>query len=225
MSEVAVGANVRDRRAGGSPRLATAIGIALSLLAAQAGCASPRPRVGPAGDQAVATAVVAPATSGAWEACKAPTEPKARYASVREVDWCNQGFAPVVSTLRQGRGELHEYEQPGGPHDTYLARLDAVAYGDLDDDGRPEVALLIEERAEYASGASHAEHVVYVLGVRDGRVEPVARWSTQQPAPSLRIDGRSIMVGYVAHGELCATPLALRAGELVASPEVCAPGQ
>jgi hypothetical protein len=64
-----------------------------------------------------------------------------------------------------------------------------------------------------------------VLRVRDGRVEPVARWSTEQPDPWLVIDGASIMVGYVAHGELCATPLALRAGELVASRAVCAPGQ
>jgi hypothetical protein len=221
MSAIADGAKVRGCRSGTLPRLA----IALSLVAVPAGCASPRPRVEPAGSGAVATAVVAPATRRAWEACKAANEPKARYASVREVDWCNQGYAPVVSTLRQGRGELHEYEQLGAPHDTYLARLDAVAYGDLDDDGRPEVALLIEERAEYASGASHAEHVVYVLRVRDGRVEPVARWSTEQPDPWLVIDGASIMVGYVAHGELCATPLALRAGELVASRAVCAPGQ
>ena len=201
------------------------LAIALTGVSLLVGCASPRPRHEPTPAGARACAVVAPATRRAWEACKAPTEAKARYASVRDVDCCNQGYAPVLATLRQGRGEMHEYEQLGGAHDTFLARLDAVAYGDLDDDGQPEVALLIEERAEYVSGASHAEHVLYVLRVRDGRVEPVARWSTEQRDPSLTIDDASIMVWYMAHGERCGTPLALRAGELVASPEACAPGQ
>lgn len=213
----------------------SALGLAF-VLASAAGCGPARPRptesapITATGASATARpdrspAVVAAITRRAFEACRGPGPDRTRFASVREVDWCNQGFAPVMFPLREGRGEQHEYEELGGPHDTYLARLEGVAYGDLDGDGHEEAALLVDEQTFYTSGATAKRQQVYVLGVRAERVELLASGSSALPTPALVIDGGALTLVYVAHGELCATRLAVRGRELVAAAEVCAPGQ
>lgn len=117
-----------------------------------------------------APAVVTPpspkaATERAWKACR-ETKPKSKasVASVRDVDWCNHPFVAGICTPRDGVGELHEYEELGGMHDTHICRLGAVAFGDLDGDGVDEAAVVVDEESHFAKGGSSRSSTVYVYG-------------------------------------------------------------
>lgn len=100
--------------------------------------------------------------------CTKGPEPKPPFASLRAVDWCNFTVRVGFGTMHGGRSEMHEYEELGGPHDTMLARLGAVSYGDLDGDGIEEAAVVLDEEDWFTSGAHHERSTVYVFTLTNG---------------------------------------------------------
>jgi hypothetical protein len=92
--------------------------------------------------------------------------------SLRTVDWCNHSYLGKQISLLGGHGELHEYAELGGPHDTHLSSLQSVAWLDVDGDGTAE-ALVALNRDDFFVGddgesrnRSHSQ--IYVYGWKDG---------------------------------------------------------
>lgn len=126
----------------------------------------------------------------------------APVTSIREVDWCNQTFGLI--TLARGVGELHEYAELGGLHDTNVATLADVAYGDLDRDGAEDAVVLLHTDFYGTSGEVSESASLFVFVLRDGRPvrldsEPAARAAEF----TLTVEPARVTLRYVGRGEQC----------------------
>lgn len=141
---------------------------------------------GPSGPAPTAAAGAASGPTRAWQTLcvpggKKPGPPK----SLREVDWCNSPAA--ITTLKDGKAEYHEYEDLGGPHDTYLFRLGHVAYGDLDGDGVEDAVVTIDEVGHLAKGGQYAKATVTVW-----------RWTMGSAAPTKSVTAYGVVEATIA---------------------------
>lgn len=120
----------------------------------------------------------APAAAGrvvlgrdAFKKCKKDLAPPAAK-SLRAVDWCNRDYLGKNISLRGGRGELHEYAEMGGPHDTHLSSLQAVAYLDIDGDRTVEAVVALSRDdwfvGEDGESRGHRHSQLYVYRWKDG---------------------------------------------------------
>ena len=90
--------------------------------------------------------------------------------SLRDVDWKNIDMVPGLDHLRDGFGELREYsDEPGGLHDTTSWRFVSVSFGDFDNDGSDEAALLVEESYSPPNGAGSSTHKLYLFTEKNGK--------------------------------------------------------
>jgi hypothetical protein len=215
-------------------RYARAVRLAWLLSLALIACNRPRSdraRIAPDPTPSASASVVASAstipmpssTVRAWTTCDhEPPKPPAKYASLRDVDWCNRTEIPGVSTLVKGVAELHEYAALGGLHDTDIFRLGSVAFGDLDADGVEEAAVVIDHASHRPGGGQWSEATVYVFALRRGAVVRLADSSTHLES-SARIDKGAVLLGYGSSDAPCVQELQLAAagGALVKGPDTC----
>lgn len=142
-----------------------------------------------------------PGRMGAFERCSEAAAPPAQ--SLNAVDWCNREYVPGLVSLRAGRGEVHEYAEPGGAHDTILSWLRSVSAADLDGDGVDEALVAIDQQT-YVGAEQHASTRTW-LGAfrwRGGHAELVA--STLLPwAEALTVVNGEVRSTTRAGGELC----------------------
>lgn len=115
-------------------------------------------------------------------------------ASLREVDWCNFEYRPGLVGLRRGRGEVHEYAELGGVHDTDLFQLGSVSYADLTGDGVEEALVVIDEQHFVGARQDHWSGTqLFVFEWRQGAPARVADASLS-PAERVVVDGKVIVV-------------------------------
>ncbi|MFO0567710.1 MAG: hypothetical protein U0263_18775 [Polyangiaceae bacterium] len=134
--------------------------------------------------------------------------------SLRDVDWCNFEYLPSVWGLRAGRGEVHEYLELGGVHDTDLYELRSVSYVDLVGDGS-EQALIVVDEQHYAGAAQHSWNgtLLYLFEWRDGGARRVADLSAPR-ASEARVETTRVVLTFERQGKRCEQRYELRASRL-----------
>ncbi len=136
----------------------------------------------------------------AFTRCKEGAPSPSPVGEIRDIDWCNFEYAPGWLALRGGVEEMHEYAEMGGMHDTYIWKLEAVAYGDLGGPAGEEAVVLISEESWYAGGTGSVGAMLYLFRLEAGLPVQVATtpasWDEQL---SLELRGGSIVE--VAEGE------------------------
>ena len=144
--------------------------------------------------------VVSHATAGtlAKPACDASTTPTTTKSprTLRDVDWCNFDYGGGLrGPLKNGRSELHEYEDMGQPHDTILTRLAGLTYGDLDGDGTVEAAVAIATSAYFArSGRESHSTTIHVYRLVRGTPTKLGSIPSGTPVSSITFGTRTLTV-------------------------------
>ena len=134
--------------------------------------------------------------------CSDPSDAGAP-SSLEAVDWCNLEYRPNVIGLRQGRGEMHDYVDPG-IHDTDLYRLRSVDYADLVGDTAPEALVVIDEQHYVGAPQSPWSGTqLFVFEWRGGAPRTVAD-AVLARAERVRVEGREVVVTTrSSRGEVC----------------------
>lgn len=122
--------------------------------------------------------------------CKEDRAPKPAK-SLRTVDWCNRDYLGKQISLLGGHGELHEYAELGGPHDTHLSSLQSVAWLDVDGDGTTE-ALVALTRDDFFVGddgesRNHSRSQIYVYGWKDGGLALLGTMDAATPVHAVAV--------------------------------------
>jgi hypothetical protein len=129
--------------------------------------------------------------------CKADRAPKPAK-SLRTVDWCNRDYLGKQISLLGGHGELHEYAELGGPHDTHLSSLQSVAWLDVDGDGTAE-ALVALTRDDWFVGEdgesrNHSRSQIYVYGWKDGGLALLGTMDAATPIHAVAVSKGNVAV-------------------------------
>ena len=114
------------------------------------------------------SSALAPKTGRAFTACTKGPESQPPFANVRAVDFCNYTLTSFFGTMRGGRSEMHEYEEMGGAHDTFIAKLGLVTFGDLDGDGVEDAAVVVDQELYPPNGVGTQRATLYVVTVKKG---------------------------------------------------------
>jgi hypothetical protein len=126
-------------------------------------------------------------------ACHEPETTAPAPTSLREVDWCSRDYVPGVLSLRAGSGELHEYAELGGVHDTDLFQLVDVAYGDMDADGQDEALVAVNHQGYVgAEPSSYRDGRLFLFDWHEGRAREIASAVTS-PVMRARLSGATVM--------------------------------
>ena len=91
--------------------------------------------------------VAAPPTALVGGGAKGTAKPTA----ITAVDWCAAPGVAMMGVLVDGKSEMHEYDELGGPHDTILTRIVSVDYADVDGDRKLEALVVIEREVWFAT--------------------------------------------------------------------------
>jgi hypothetical protein len=140
---------------------------------------------------------------------------------VREVDWCNRVYEDdgAGKLLVGGMFEEHVWtcnltgtSEDFGGHTTERLELDAVAYGDLDQDGIEDAVVTLASDwlgcGDLRAGGRGLTRTstIQAFTVRDGAVVPIAKklWAHRVPSPSLAIaDGEVQRTYLLENGHDC----------------------
>lgn len=127
--------------------------------------------------------------------CGEPKDDARAPRKITDVDWCNHDFGMWKGRMRAGHSEVHLYRALGQPHDTLLARLRGVVYGDVDGDGTRDAAIVIEKASWYA-GRSEASTstTVYVYAFVKGAPALLGSIPAGTPVHELTITRRGVSV-------------------------------
>lgn len=141
-------------------------------------------------------------------------------SSIRSADWANCSIG-TFGKLRNGRGEYHEYDQLGGPHDTIDTKLVGVDYGDVDGDGLEDAVVALVQHVYFAKGRNTSESgQVYVYSTKSGVVTLVAHHSGR-PVTSVKVVTGRVVLDEASKYETCKTELVVRAEKLETGSERC----
>lgn len=111
------------------------------------------------------------------------------------MDWANREYVPGLAALKNGSGELREYEDIGGLHDSTIWKLVAVAYGDYDGDGTEEAAVLLSEKWYGPRGGHREQTELYVYELVAGKPAQLGRTATVSGSEVSVEQGRVVVRG------------------------------